>query len=883
MKWTMGLPKSSATSDVDSRCSPMRNAAALIAFVIAGPSVLHAQTIEAVRLTTPVRLDGKLTEDVWRTAPPVSGLVQREPVEGAPAEEKTEIRFAYDEDALWIGARMFSRNPGDIRALVTRRDREGSSEQIIISLDTYRDRRTAYTFSVTPAAVRIDYFHPSDFESNRDYGYDPVWQAETSIDSLGWTAELRIPFTQLRFNRGDVQEWGVNVARRVPARNEDSYWVLVKRNETGWSSRMATLTGIRGVRPSRRLELLPYVAADSRFKKVTDTADPFAKDYQSGFRVGGDLKMGMGPNLTLDVTINPDFGQVEADPAEVNLTAYETFFDERRPFFLEGANLFGGRGFYYSRRIGAQPPGSPNADYVEPIENTTILGAAKLTGRLPSGLSIGALTAVTDREVVRTYDVASNAFGDAVVAPRTAYAVATVQQEFGRTRSTFGGTVTMVQRALESGTPLADLLASSPFSGIIDGRFRWAGGMYDLSAYLGMTHVRGDTAAILRQQLSSRRFWQRPDASHVEVNPSRRTLSGTLMGINHSKLSGKHWRWDVDYWQESPGLEPNDAGAFGDVDERGAVAQLTWRETEPRGWYRSYGITTAVEALWNFAGDRTFNQVYLFGNTTFRNFWRFSADRWYTPRAISDAQTRGGPLMRMPRGTGWELQLENQSGARNGLEIEVNGTNDEEGGWSRAIELSLSFRPGARWEMSIDPGWERREDSRQFVTAVANGRPETFGTRYVFSHVDRSEVSARLRLNYTFTPDLTLETYAEPFASSGQFHGFGELLAPRERDLLVYGTSGTTIIRNTDGSYLVTAGAQSFNIPDNDFNVRSFRSNAVMRWEWRPGSTMFLVWQQDRNANRAPRTVRPGDIFDAFRASGDNFLALKLSYWIPLR
>jgi hypothetical protein len=844
-----------------------------------------AQSVQAVRLTgaSPV-LDGRLTEEVWRSAPAATGFTQREPNEGAPAIERTEVRFAYDDDALWIGARMFSSVPSDIRALVTRRDREGSSEQIIVSLDTHRDRRTAYSFSVTPAAVRIDYYHPSDFETSRNYDYNPVWEAAADVDSQGWTAEIRIPFTQLRFNPGEVQEWGVNIVRRVPARNEDSYWVLVRRNETGWSSRMAALTGIRDIRPSRRIELLPYVAADSRFMHVTDAADPFSDSYRSGVRAGGDVKMGIGPNLTLDLTINPDFGQVEADPAEVNLSAYETFFSERRPFFLEGAQLFGGRGFYYSRRIGAPPPGRPPADYVEALENTTILGAGKLTGRLPSGLSVAALAAVTGRELASTFDTASSTFGEAVVAPRTVYAVASAQQEFGVTRSTFGGMATMVRRDLEPGSPLAGLLVNEAYSALIDGRLRWAGGMYDASAYIGGTLIRGDTMAIFRQQLSPRRYWQRPDAEGVHLDPTRRAMSGTQMGINHSRISGRHWLWDVDYWQESPGLEPNDMGSFGDVDERGAVAQIRYRETEPGKWYRNWLIGTGMESLWNYDGDRTAATTFAWGNATFHNFWRLYVDTWYGPRTMSDALTRGGPLMGRPGRRGVRFEVQNRAGARNGVGVEVEAERDDAGGWGRELEFSFSFRPGARWEMTLDPGWERWEDSRQFVTSVAGDRPETFGRRYVFAHVDRSEVAARFRLNYTFTPNLTLETYAEPFASSGRFHGFGELPASRSHDLLVYGSDGsTTITRNDNGSHTVTVGGETFTFGSRDFNVRSFRSNAVMRWEWRPGSTLYLVWQQDRSASRALRLVRPGDLFDALGAPGDNFLALKVSYWIPLR
>ena len=843
-----------------------------------------AQSIDAARVSgSAMRLDGRLNEDVWQSASRAGNFIQREPTEGRPALDSTVVRFAYDDDALWIGARMYSRNPHQIRALVTRRDREGTSEQLIVSLDTHRDRRTAYTFAVTPAGVRIDYFHGSDFETSRNYDYNPVWETQTAIDSLGWTAEMRIPFTQLRFNRGDIQEWGVNVVRRVPATNEDSYWVLVKRNDTGWSSRMAVLTGIRGIRPSRRIELLPYVAADSRFIKVTDPDDPFAKDYQSGVRAGGDLKMGVGPNLTLDVTINPDFGQVEADPAEVNLTAYETFFAERRPFFVEGSQLFGGRGFYYSRRIGAPPPGSSDADYEERIDNTTILGAAKLTGRMRSGLSIAALTAVTDKEEIRTYDLASDTFGKAVVAPRTGYAVASVQQEFGKTRSTIGGTVTMVQRDVEDHSPLAELLASSAYSAIVDGRLRWAGGMYDASAYLGVTHIRGDSIAILRQQRSPRRNWQRPDASHVEVDPSRRSMSGTNIGVNHSKLSGKHWLWDVDVWHESPGMEPNDIGAFGNVDNIGAVAQIRYRETAPRAWYRSYQFLVGGDASWNFEGTRNLTESFANTNITFANFWRLSIDGFHVARSISDALTRGGPLMGTPRSYGGEIELQNRSGSRNGWRAELSATTDEFGGWSRDMEATLSYRPGAQLELSVQPRWSRSESSRQFVTSIAGGRAETFGTRYVFAHVDRSEVAASVRLNYTFTPNLTLETYVEPFASSGTYHGFGELEKARGQDLIVYGQNGTTLTRRPDDGYDVTAGAQSFSLFNPDFNVRSLRSNAVVRWEWRPGSTLFLVWQQDRNADRAIRMVRPGDLFDGFSAPGDNFLALKVSYWIPLK
>ena len=843
-----------------------------------------AQSIQAVRAGDSPRLDGRLTEAVWQAAPAVANLTQREPDEGAPAIENTEVRFAYDDDALYVGARMFSRDPRAILALVTRRDREGSSEQIVISLDTYRDRRTAYTFSVTPAGVRIDYYHATDSETDRDFDWNPVWEAATDIDSLGWTAELRIPFNQLRFSPGAMQEWGVNVVRRVPARNEQSYWALVRRTEPGWSSRMGVLTGIGAIRPPRRVELVPYVAADSRNSTVTDQANPFQDAYASTARAGGDLKVGLGPNLTLDVTLNPDFGQVEADPAVVNLSAYEIFFDERRPFFLEGADLLNQRGLFYSRRIGAPPPGSPDADYVQRLANSTILGAAKLTGRLPSGLAVAALAAMTDREVARTFDATGTPqFGEAVVAPRTGYAVASARQQFGRDASTFGGIVTLVQRDVEAGTPLADLLPRSAYSGLLEGRLRWAGGAYDVNSWLGYTNVRGDSLAILRQQRSSRRYFQRPDADHVEVDPTQRMLGGTTFGLGHSKLAGK-WLWDVDFLFQSPGFEPNDMGSYGAVDTRTFNTRLRWRETQPSRWYRRYEVSIGTNYDWNFDWMRRRNDNQLTFSTTLPNFWRLNSGVTYTQRALSDRLTRGGPIMGTPAGTRWGLELQNRSGARTGWGVDVNGRRDENGGWERNLEMSFSLRPGDRWEMSFDPQWSRGTDTRQFVMTEGNGRAETFGTRYVFGHVDLSELSGQFRLNYTFTPDLTLETYVEPFAASGRFHSFGELRAPRRRDLLVYGTDGTTIVRNPDGTHTVTEGSETFDIDNEDFNERSYRSNVVLRWEWRLGSTLYLISQQNRSAQLSFAPAGPRDLFDALQLrSGEHVLAIKISYWTALR
>jgi hypothetical protein len=854
-----------------------------IALAIALPVAAFGQA-QAVRLDAAPRMDGRLTESVWRTAPPLTAFTQREPDEGKPAPENTEVRIAYDDDALYIGARMFSRDPKAIRALVTKRDNVASSEAIAISLDTYRDRRTAYTLAVTAAGVRVDFYHASDNEDDEDDDWNPVWHAIAHIDSLGWTAEMRIPFSQLRFNPGDAQEWGINIQRFIPARNEASYWIHIGRTEPGWSSKMGSLTGISGIKPSRRLELLPYIAGDTRAAAEYNATDPFNKQYTNRARVGGDLKFGLGPNLTLDATINPDFGQVEGDPAVVNLSAYETFFDERRPFFLEGSDLFSARNLFYSRRIGARPPGSVNADYVEEKANTTILGAAKLTGRLPSGLSVAALAALTADENVRTADsTGAPPFGSTRVAPRSAYAVATARQEFGEDASTLGAVLTAVNRDVPSGDPLASILPKTAASGLLEGRLRWAGGKYDINSWVGFSSVRGEAPAITRLQRSSRRYFQRPDATHVHVDTARTSLNGGFFGIGHSKMAGKHWLWDIDYTQDSPGFEINDAGRSGAVDNRYLFGRLRWRETKPTRLYRRYDVGVGSENRWNFDGMRRQGELFTFVNLTLPNFIEGSFDVTYQPRALDDRLTRGGPVMGVPRTAGWSFDIQGREGSRTEWSADVSYGRDENGSWEQNYELGLNFHPTDRFELSFDPEWSRGSDARQFITTEANGRPETYGTRYIFGRVALSEISARFRFNYTFTPNLTLETYAQPFAASGRYSGFGELSLPGSRLLHVYGTGGSTIVENPDGSHTVTADGQTFDIEPEDFNERSLRTNMVMRWEWRPGSTLYLVWQQNRGHERPLANARPLDVFQAFNSRADNFLAIKVSYWLPVR
>ncbi|HUF90582.1 MAG TPA: DUF5916 domain-containing protein [Gemmatimonadota bacterium] len=844
--------------------------------------------VEAVRIRsgTP-QIDGRLDEEVWQSARWIADFVQKEPDQGQPAEAQTEIAFLFDDGALYIGARMQS-GGSRISDLMTRRDEPGNAERLIVSLDTYLDRRTAYTFAVTAAGVRLDYFHPFDNEHQRDYTFDPVWETRTEIGEDGWTAEMRIPFSQLRFNDAQDLVWGVNVNRYVPASNEDSYLVLIPREETGWASRFADLVGLQSIPASRRIEITPYLASSAKFtsEALFDADDPFRDGSDLDARVGVDFKMGLGSNLTLDAAVNPDFGQVEADPAEVNLSAFETFFEERRPFFTEGQQNFQGNGpsYFYSRRIGASPHGQADGDFVDTPNTTTILGAAKLTGRLPSGLTVGALGAITDEEQARAFDVVSKETRDVRVEPLTSYGVVRLQQQFGDDASTIGLTLTGMKRDVDAGDPLASILTENAFTGGLDWNKRFNGGEYELLGHAGYSWVGGDSLAIARVQQRSTHYFQRPDAPHVEFDPSRTSLSGWSAAVRGGKRSGT-WTWNGGLWLDSPGFEVNDVGRLNRADNVNNWANLSYNDREPGTWLRRWNVGLFQNANWNFDGVHRFQNLGFYTNYTLTNFWNgFFEHGWDLP-TMSDNATRGGPLMELPGGwwvAGGIFSNQNEP-TRYGIRSHT--WQDGLGGWVWQIDPEFTTQPTDRLTLTIQPRYMRRHEPRQFITSRSGGLDATFGRRYLFGLIDRTEIATPVRANFSFTPDLSLELYAEPFAASGRYSDIGELAAPRTHDLRIYGEAeGTGASRDEEsGDWTFTDGDAEVELGNPDFDVLSFRSNLVMRWEWRPGSTFFLVWQQNRSAaDDEGRFVRAGDLYDTLGADGENVLAVKFTYWLPL-
>jgi len=834
-----------------------------------------------------IRLDGRLDDRAWEQAAAVSDFTQKEPVEGAAPTERMEVRFAYDDDAVYVGARMYSSNPSTIQAPLGRRDNLGAqAEQFFVSLDTYQDRRTAYTFGVSASGVRLDRYHPRDDEESADAGFDPVWEARTAIDEQGWTAELWIPFAQLRFIDRVDQVWGLNIARFTPTLDEEDYWVVVPRTQRAWASRFGVLEGIQGVRPSKRIELLPVVVGSTTLNGNRDLRNPFDDGRTMLGRVGADFKMGLGPSLTLEATFNPDFGQVEADPAEVNLTAFATRFPERRPFFTEGARLMttpNQSKFFYSRRIGARPVGPASGDYVDYPDTATIIAAGKITGRLPSRTSIGILGAVTSAETARTAPAAGSPLTKIRVSPSVTYGVGRVQQEFGQLGSTVSAQVAMLHRNVDAGDPLADLLARNAITYGADTLLRFKGGEYELVwAGLG-TFVSGDAKAIENIQRAPEHYMQRPDKSYGLLDPSRTSLSGYSQTMTFTRISGRHWLFGVSSIYDTVAFEGNQVGQMNGADGIQPSVNVTYRETRPGRVFRNYSIRLSQQNEWNHGWNRQTGTVGSTVNLTWLNFWTSSVSVTRLFRGEDARLTRGGPLMGIPRGWNFSASFGNSVTAQTRWTGSAGATRNELGGKTRRASGSFSFRPGPRWQLSIAPSYERLIDAQQYVSTLGGGRPETFGSRYVFAYIERSTFSSEFRMGFTLKPDVNVDVYAEPFAASGRYYDYGELLAPGSLQRITYGTSGTTLEIDDKNARTVRAQSSVFALPNRDFNVRSFQSNVVLRWEWRPGSTMYVVWQQNRDAREAIGSrVDLADMFRSIRAAGSNIFLVKTSFWLPV-
>ncbi len=856
-----------------------------------------ARPATAVRARGPIAIDGRLDDEAWALATPIADLHQREPDEGQPATERTEVRFAYDDDALYVGARMFDPEPDKIVRRLSRRDAEVSSDLVRVFLDPHHDHQTGVMLTVSAAGSQGDAWLSNDFD--RDESWDGVWDAAVTVDAEGWTAELRIPFSQLRFSPGDHQTWGLNVSRLIQRRHEEDWWALVPRNDERLTSAFGHLDGLDGIRPRRHLELLPYATTSVERLGTAQAGDPFNGTNRFAGGAGLDLKWGLTSSFTLDGTINPDFGQVEVDPAVVNLTAFETFFEEKRPFFLEGAQQFDnfGRGglvlygrfgaryptLWYSRRIGRAPHLTADGDFVSQPAATTILGAAKLTGRTAGGWSMSLVNAVTDRE--QAHVATGGVRGATEVEPLTNYAAARVSREFGG-RASVGLLATAVNRQLRT-SELRDAVADGAYVGGADGHVFLNGKKtWVLSGSLAGSRATGDAAAIVALQRSSARYYQRPDATHVRLDPAATSLSGWTGQVNVNRTRG-NLLVDGALWAISPGFESNDVGYSPEADRVGVHTGWLWQKTTPDRWSRDRSAVFIGRWLWNTAGDTLVNGYSVQGAVTFRNYWSLSGNADIDLPHLDDRATRGGALMRRPGGyyAGVYLSSDGRKPVEVGLGTAYSA--NAAGGWYAEVSPEVIVRPSPSLTVSVGPSFSRSRAVAQYVTAVTDPTAvATYGQRTVFSDLDRTEVSMVTRLNVIFTPRASLELYAQPLLSSGRYWSLKEFARPRTFEFARYGTDvGTIAYDGVAQAYTIDpdgAGpAAPFLVEAPDFNYRSLRVNAVFRWEWRLGSTLYAVWTQQReDVARIGEFRLRRDLRAMVGAPSDSVFMLKLAYWI---
>jgi hypothetical protein len=865
-----------------------------------------------------VTIDGRVDEAAWAKATPITELVQSSPDEGKPASQRTELRILYDEGAIYIGARMYdSLGAKGVRSVLARRDQvmngdnSITSDNIAVVFDTFRDKNGRNWFELNPDGVKGDH-------QNGDPSYDPVWEGATKIDSLGWTAEFRIPFSQLRFSREADQIWGMQIWRKIDRRNESDMWAFWRNNEFGGPAYFGTLEGIRLSSQPRQMEIVPYATTRSKVERARP-GDPYRSNTEMTYRAGGDLKVNLTSNLTLDATVNPDFGQVEVDPAVVNLSVFETTFSEKRPFFISNSQYFSTGGFscyfcsnvsslslIYTRRIGRSPQLAGllagRSDFMDASDATTILGAGKVTGRTSNGLTVGLMDAVTNREKARFRPIGSTVDQTQEIEPLANYFIGRLRKDFRGGATRVGTITTLVNRALSNPDEVALLRSNAQTVGF-DLDHRWAKRAYSFNLQSALTHIGGDTAAIRRAQTSSARYYQRPGRTETtdglfstEFDPTRRNLYGYGFYARMAKETGD-WLWETTQNWRSPGFEANDLGVLGRADYKWMLANVFRQWTTPGRFYRNMYTIWGAQQQVNYEGDRTDIDYHAWGQVTFKNYMNVNGFILLHPSTYDERLTRGGPtvirygynMLSLNFGTDSRARIVGNIGVQ-----QIRPVDNTEGG-RVAYYPSVTLKPSTRLLVNLSPSIDLGNTAQQYVTAVTDPTvaPQFAGTRYVFGRLRQKTFSLDTRVNTTFTPNLTLELFAQPFLSSGKYTSFKEFAEVKSRRMNYFGRdNGSTVVANTDPQTGELTGytidpdgpagvAAAFNVGNPDFNFRSLRGTSVLRWEYRPGSTLYFVWTQQREGfDQFGDFNFSRDRSALFRDRPTNVFQVKATYWI---
>ncbi|WP_420458244.1 DUF5916 domain-containing protein [Neolewinella sp.] len=829
------------------------------------PKTYLQRSYQTERVTGDVPLiDGSPTEAAWDLVEWSGDYTQFSPNADKPPTQQTFLKILYDDRNLYVAYRCLDSDPSRIEARMSRRD-DFPGDWVELNIDSYHDKRTAFSFTVSASAVKGDEFISND-GNNWDSSWNPIWETRTQVDSTGWTAEVRIPLSQIRFSAGSEQVWGIQSTRMDFRMDERSLWQAQDRNASGWVSRFGELRGLKDLQPRRNIELQPYVLAQySTYPAEED--NPFVDGADNRFSTGLDARFGVTNDLTLDLTINPDFGQVEADPGALNLDGYQIFFREQRPFFVEGQNIFdfslsnaeaGGSHtsdqLFYSRRIGGSPHRFVGSDggrsfYVDQPDNTTILGAAKFSGKTQSGLSVGLLQSTTQRELA-TIDL-NGERSETVVEPLTNFQVGRVQQDFRGGDTYVGAIFTGVQRSLDD-DPELSFLHRRAYAGGADFVHRWKDRAWYVAGNTVLSSVSGSKEAILETQTGFEHFFQRPDAEHLQVDSSATRLNGSSGMLKVGNLAGNVIFETGATWR-SPGFEINDIGFMRNADEINYFGWAARRWQEPFSIFRRFQINGNYYATFDFSGESLNQSINTNSHANFTNFWSMGGGGTYTLQRASKTDLRGGPVLRQSAGAEYFGYVSSDSRKKVTAYFNVYGFSAFDGS-----EQQMSYYVQADWQaldalsLSISPNYSRFQRADQYVTQLdrAGG-----GKEYIVGQVDQRTLSTTLRLNYNLTPDLTLQYYGQPFVSRGTYTDFkrftGQAQAADFGDRFMAFDPDRVRFDGESGQYTVT-GEDGIEFGNPNFNFIQFRSNLVARWEYRPGSEIFLVWSQGATANDDP-------------------------------
>lgn len=842
----------------------------------------------------PPQIDGLADDPAWEAAEWAGDFIQRQPYEGYPPSQQTVFKVLYDAKNLYVLIRAYDTEPEKIERRVTRRD-IFSGDMVEINIDSYYDHRTAFSFTINAAGSKGDELISND-GANWDTNWDPVWFGKVSIDSLGWIAEIRIPFSQLRFSKSEVQVWGFQVMRHYFRNEERSFWQPIPRKAGGWVSYFGELRGIRNIGQPRRIELLPYTVTDmKRFER--EAGNPFRDGQTERLSTGLNVKLGLSSDFTLDMSINPDFGQVEADPSEINLSAFETFFSEKRPFFIEGQNIFEfplmlGDGpfsndrLFYTRRIGRPPRYTPSVEanaFLDMPATTSIAVATKLSGKTSSGLSIGVLDALTREEYahIATHD---SRYKEAVD-PATNYLLGRLQKDFDKGNTSIGGMVTATHRKIDS--EQLRFLNTAAYSSGFDFRHQWDDKTYLIDFRLSFSHIRGHEEAIQAAQLSSARYFQRPDADYVDYDPQRTSLSGHGGFLSFARGGNSALQFSVGTMWRSPGLELNDMGFLRQADR---IMQWVWagyRVTDPVSVFRRIFVNFNQWMGWDFGGNMNFSGGNINANAQLTNFWSLGGGIGYEFDGLSTTLLRGGPAIKTPGQLNYWMFLSTDQ--RKPLSLRFSSStvvSRHHSGRFRSFNTALSYRPSNALSFRINAFLNTNRDVLQYLAEASMDG----SLRYLFGEIDQKTLGLTVRINLSLTPSLSIQYYGQPFISAGSYNHFKWITAPkadRFADRFVVFSEEELIFNAREALFEVdedSDGESEYSFEKPDFNFRQFRSNLIFRWEYFPGSTLFVVWSQSRTGflqdggHFSPRQ----DLGALFNIYPENIFLIKLSRWFSL-